>query len=668
MKKFLILTIFLQMLAGFGIAGAQAQELKFRVAEFYQDQQDLTGQEENRDDGDGALYAVIKVTSDNEDDDLSQFSFDFNYLKSSKEMRDGELWVFVQRNAKNVTIRREGFKAVKYSLSQTIKAGKTYRMKLSVQERVIQQRILQFKVTPADEKAIVKVKAEDTNEDYQLWGTVDAQGSIDRLLDTGTYLYEVSADNYKTAQGKVTLTNGSGNHVENVSLTPNFGFLEITDATGIAGAEVYLDNRKVGTIPYKSGRMECRNDYQLMISNGELYKTYNSTIEIRQGETTTISPRLESNFAETTIKVEDEAEIFLNGTSKGKGSWTGPLRAGTYNVECRLVNHVSSQKQIVVRPDVAETFIIEKPKPIEGSLYVKSNPSGAKIFLDGKNLGFTTPSKIDHVLIGEHKITIMMDNHKPEMRMVNIKQDETLTVDVKLSNMALMTIKSSPSGAELYIDGKYKGTTPFTEEMASGDYDIKLLKKQCKTLSRRVHLDSSNPEQTFSMDRQYQQPNQFYLQPSFQAGSNMGAGAAVGFFVANFNVELDALYGLDSETIYWNDQSGAHYPVEDKLTPLTLGAKLGWGLVFGTRMRVTPQAGASLLRVSGTGSNCHAVKGTVGVRADYILTNHVGVVVSPEYGLALSKSSVFDRLSAVSSKVKSWGSGFNCTVGIHIYF
>ena len=71
MKKFLILTIFLQMLAGFGIAGAQ--ELKFRVAEFYQDQQDLTGQEENRDDGDGALYAVIKVTSDNEDDDLSQF-------------------------------------------------------------------------------------------------------------------------------------------------------------------------------------------------------------------------------------------------------------------------------------------------------------------------------------------------------------------------------------------------------------------------------------------------------------------------------------------------------------------------------------------------------------------------------------------------------------------
>ena len=433
MKRILLLTIFLQILAGLGYI--RAQELKFRVAEFYQDQQDLTGQEENRDDGDGALYAVIKVTSDNEDDDLNQFSFDFNYMKSSKEMRDGELWVFVQRNAKNVTIRREGYKTLKYSLPQTIQAGKTYRMKLSVQQRIVQQRILQFIVNPANEGAIVKVKKEESTEDYQLWGTVDAQGSIDRLVETGEYLYEISADGYKAAIGKVTLANGSGNYVEKVSLTPNFGFLEIADDYGIAGAEVYVNNRKVGTIPYKSGRMECRNDYQLMISNGELYKTYNSIIEIRQGETTKISPRLQSNFAETTIKVQDEAEIFLNGTSKGKGSWTGPLRAGTYNVECRLPNHVSSQKQIVVKPDEAETFVIEKPKPIEGSLYVKSNPSGAKIILDGKDLGVCTPSKIDNVLIGSHKVTVMIDDNIHENIDINIIKDEIATVDVNLSDV-----------------------------------------------------------------------------------------------------------------------------------------------------------------------------------------------------------------------------------------
>lgn len=424
---------FLQMLAGFGIA--EAQESKFQVAEFYQDLQDLTAQEENRDDGDGSLYAVIKVTSDNEDDDLSQFTFDFNYLKCIKEMRDGELWIFVQRNAKNVTIRREGYRPIKYSLTETIKAGKTYRMKLSVKERVKQQRILQFKVTPANENAIVKVKKEGSNEDYQLWGTVDSQGSIDRLLVTGEYLYEILADSYKTVFGKVTLTNGSSNYVENVSLIPNFGYLEIADEYGIVGAEVYINNRKVGTVPYKSGRMECRNDYQLMISMGELYKTYDSTIEIRQGETTKISPRLQSNSAEITIKVQDEAEIFINGTSKDKGSWTGRLRVGLHNVECRLPNHVSSQKQIEVRKDVSETHVIDKPAPIEGSLYVKSNPSGAKIILDGKPLDVTTPTMIEHVMIGSHKVNIMLDKYNREIVDINVNKDEIATVDVKLSDV-----------------------------------------------------------------------------------------------------------------------------------------------------------------------------------------------------------------------------------------
>ena len=443
MRRLLLLMILVQLPACWN--GTQAQDLKFRIAEFYQDQQDLTAQEENREDGDGTPYAIIKVTSDNEDDDLSLFSFDFNNQRSTREMRDGELWLFVQRNAKYVTIRREGYRTLKNAaLGLTLQAGKTYRMKLSTQERIIQRRILQFKVTPANEKAIVKVKVEDSNEDYQLWGAVDANGSIDRLLETGAYVYEIVADGYEPSLGKVMLANG--NHVENVALTPNFGFLEITDASGIAGAEVYINNRKVGTIPYKSGRMECRNDYQLMISHGELYKTYNSTIEIRRGETTTISPRLQSNFAETTIKVEDEAEIVINGISKGKGSWKGPLCAGVHDVECRLPNHISSKKQIVVKVDVPETHILDKPTPIEGSLYVKSNPSGAKIFIDGRELGIVTPNKIDNVLIGSHKVTILFDDNKLHDVDIHINKDEIATVDVNLSDI-------NPTGRIFTIGG-----------------------------------------------------------------------------------------------------------------------------------------------------------------------------------------------------------------------
>lgn len=664
MKRLMLLNLLMLLFAGAGFV--EAQELRKFSMQCHQDPLDLTAQKEHKDDGDGYDYAVVKVTSDDDDVNLNDLTFRFGQMKSSKEMRDGELWYFVQRNAKNVRITGKGFKPVDQPLGLTIEAGKTYRMTLNFQKQKMVKRILQFKVSPANEGAIVKVKAEGAADDYQLWGTVDAQGCIDRLLPTGTYLYEVSAASYATAQGRVTLVKGEGNSVETVTLRPNFGYLEITDANGIAGAEVYVNNQKVGTVPYKSDRMECGSNYQLMISKGELYKTFSSTFEIRSGETTKLSPHLLSNFAETTIKVDNNAEIFVNGESKGKGSWTGPLSAGDYDIECRLPYHTPSTKQIEVKPDVSEIFIIDTPKPIEGILYVTSKPSGAKIQLDGKDLGKTPWNGA--VLIGKHQVAVMMDNYKTEIRDVDIRMNEESTVDVKLSDMARMTLKSNPSGAKLYINGDYKGTTPFTAEMTSGDYDVRLEKEQCRTLFRRVHLDSANPEKTFSLSRQYQQPSQFYLQPTLQVGGNTAAGIAIGCYLSNLNVEVDALYGMASETIYWNDANGNLAPAEDKLTPLNLAARLGWGFILDTRLRLTPQLGAGLVSVSGTESNCHAIKASFGVRADYVLTNHIGLVVAPEYGVALSKSNVFEMISANSSKVKGWGSGFNCRVGLNIYF
>ena len=446
MKRTHILTFFLLFCCGF----LRAQTSKFRVAEFYLDQQDMAAQLENRNDGDGYLYAVIKVTSDNEDDDLSRFSFDFNNMRHIKEVRDGELWLFVQRNAKYVTIRREGYKTItNHPLGQTVQAGKTYRLRLSVQAPKVTQRILQFKVTPPGEKAVVKVRAEGSAEGFQLWGEVDEQGSTDRLLPTGVYLYEVSAPGFSTSQGKVTLADGQGIYVERVNLRSNSGLLEVKGFGDMVGASVYVDDRKVGTIPYKSGRMECREDYRLMVSKGDLYKTYSTTFAIRQGETTTLSPVLVSNAAEVTLRVEGEAEIFLNGEFKGKGSWKGTLRAGAYDVECRLPQHVASSRQIVVKEDAPMTIDLDRPTPIEGSLYVRSTPSGARVFLDGKDLGVTTPYKVNHVLVGEHAVKVVSDGYRAEEQKVLVKQDEITQLDARLN-------KTSQASQTAVSDGKDK--------------------------------------------------------------------------------------------------------------------------------------------------------------------------------------------------------------------
>ena len=89
-------------------------KLKFSVVGFEQDLTDLSAQsaEYKKVDGSGSLYAIIKVTSTNPDDDLREYNFNFGSLKHIVEERDGELWLYVQKNAKTVTITRKGYAPV----------------------------------------------------------------------------------------------------------------------------------------------------------------------------------------------------------------------------------------------------------------------------------------------------------------------------------------------------------------------------------------------------------------------------------------------------------------------------------------------------------------------------------------------------------------------------
>lgn len=671
MRNRIFLIVWFCLLVGFNAIFAQ-QSLRLRVASFEIDQTDLTRPKTDK--GSGEPYALIKVTSDNSEDDLSAYRFDFGLLNSESELRDGELWVYVQKNAKRMTIMRTGYTTIrKYDMGYTLESGKVYRMELSAQTPEVKFRIVQFKVDPPSEHAIVKVKVEGTDSDYELWGSVDGNGSIDRRLETGNaYLYEVSADHFATSEGRIVLSNGDENHVENVKLTPNFGYLEVDDTYGIAGAEIYVNNRKIGTVPYTGKeRFDVRDDYHIMISNGELYKTYNGSFVIRRGETTKLSPKLESNFAETTLNVGNNAEIWINGAKKGQDHWTGPLKAGTYDIECRLNHHRSTRRQITVRPNVAETFTLDTPIPIIGNVYVTSNPSGASIKIDDKVVG-TTPNEIKSVLEGNHKLSVTLEGYRTEEKTIYVEEGKTTELSFILHDFAKFKISSSPR-SRLILNGEDVGSTPYSFEGASGEYDIMMTAPQCKTYHKKVLLKSSEPDFKINLLRQYQQPTNGYVHLGMQVGALMAAEATLGGYISNINVEASYLFGIDkSEEIYWNyaGTGSQQDPILCTYKPTAYGVKVGYGIISGTRMRITPQVGATIVSIKSDGgeSKCHVTSGTIGARLDYAITSHFGVYAAPELSLAISKSSIYEQLSEVSSKIKGWGNGFNARLGLSIFF
>jgi len=589
-RKFLLFGMVLLL-----ATAVSAQTQRIFIDAFTYDPLDQTAKEYPKKDINGNLYALVKVRPSAKD-----FKFDFGYIKSfDGGEHEGESWIYVAKNARKVTITREGYEPLKaIDLGLTLEAGQTYVMQLSYTAPKVKKQMLQFSVKPAGASAVVMIKAEEDSS-YELFGNTGNQGEVSKSLPYGKYLYQVIAGQYITSEGVVVLDNENETKIESVLLNPN--------------------------------------------------------------------------FAATTLSVDDDAEIYVDNELKGIRMWSGTLKAGDYNVETRKENHRSSIQRISVERGQSQSFQLNPPVPITGSVSLISTPSGAKIDIDGKEYG-RTPRNITDILIGKHMLTLSLEDHKVETFPIEVNEDQTSDINVSLSQIATMTIGSHPSGATLYIDGRLVGNTPYTSDMASGDYNLKLIKNKYHTFEKRVHLDVSMPKQNITMSRQYQNMSYFYLQPTFQVGTCMAIGGGVGIYLKNINMEASFLTGLNHcENIYWNyveSDTSMEPRMDNYKMQYYISGKVGYGIIFGTRLRLTPQLGIGVVNINGdedTG-NGYALTGSIGARLEYALSSVFGVYLAPEGTFALFQSKFFKQVADVSSKVKAWATGANCRMGFYIYF
>ncbi len=651
---------------------ASAQGQKIYIEEFTHDPLSTTAQNMQKYDGSGNLYSIIKVRSNNGTVVSREFKFSFGNMASSDAgQHEDEIWLYVQKNARKISITRSGFIPLRnVDLGMTVGEGQTYILTLSYVEPqdIVKKQWLSFSITPTDANAVIKVKR-DGDKEYEIWGQTK-DGTDARNLECGRYQYQIVADTYDISEGVVTLNNPNKTHTEYIELRPNYGYLQIDDTYGATGAQIYVDNKFIGTLPYKEDKKWASGEYAISITNGELYKTYNDKFKITRSRTTILKPQLEYNAAEIRLTVDADAQIFLDHQLLGTREWRGPLKAGKYEVECRADKHVPTFKTITVVANKAQDIHLEAPKPITGELSITSSPLNAEIKIDGKVVG-TTPMTIRDLIIGEHTIELSLKNHKSEKRDFEILEGKTCEMNITLSDITNMTINTQPIGASIYLNGVSKGTTPYSEVLPSGDYDVRLVHNKYVEYNERVHFDSSNPNLTFSMQRQYMMPTSFYIQPTFQVGSYMSFGASVGGYLSNFNIEASYLLGTSEETLYWNyinNANGAE-PVKESFSANHFDARIGYGFIFGTRFRTTPQIGLGISMLSGDqDSEGHAISGTVGIRLEYALASCIGLSLTPEYGMIFKKSDVFSAISEASSTVKNWGGGANLKMGVFLFF
>ena len=179
-------------------------------------------------------------------------------------------------------------------------------------------------------------------------------------------------------------------------------------------------------------------------------------------------------------------------------------------------NRTSPDSEILLDTETRSVYI-NQSAPSTGSLYVTSDPSGARIDIDGSYRG-TTPIILSGMTTGLHTIIISQSGYNDYFTTATVYAGQIRTVSGTLipltpapDQTGSLSLISYPSGADVFIDGSYRGVTPVTlSGLTTGSHTIIISQsgytdysttatvyaEQTRTVS--VTLISSNPAPAYT--------------------------------------------------------------------------------------------------------------------------------------------------------------------------
>jgi len=190
------------------------------------------------------------------------------------------------------------------------------------------------------------------------------------------------------------------------------------------------------------------------------------------------------------ISIETEpqgCEIIINGQKIGASPYSGVLTSGEHQLELRKELYHTAVLSFSL--EAGETKNIKQMlDPKFGYLNITSIPQGTKITIDGKMYGKTPLSNIK-LMSGRHKIKAEKELYHPHSATYDVQDAEEKKVELVLSPaFGKLHITSSPEeGAEVYVDGQKRGTTPYVfDPCPSGKYLIEVKKQYYNTVTEQV--------------------------------------------------------------------------------------------------------------------------------------------------------------------------------------
>jgi len=153
------------------------------------------------------------------------------------------------------------------------------------------------------------------------------------------------------------------------------------------------------------------------------------------------------------------AKLTLNGAPAGSTPYQNQtLKPGRYAVVASKEGFENYSGEATVRAgEIAPLEVTLKALTVTGRLNIKSDPEGATIFLDGRDLG-ATPNDLNNIAAGSHQITLRKKGYKDYATTVTVAPQQLQTVEALLEMLiGTLQVLVKPFGS-IYVDDELKKT------------------------------------------------------------------------------------------------------------------------------------------------------------------------------------------------------------------
>lgn len=186
-----------------------------------------------------------------------------------------------------------------------------------------------------------------------------------------------------------------------------------------------------------------------------------------------------------------KAKISINGDPKGETPLNLPLALNKhFDLSLEKEGYQPIKKEILTSPDnLHYVFEMTQNKPVFGAVKIDTNPSGAKVTVNGKDTGQTTPAIIDELPFEKDaEIGLSKEGYLPYTKTVSINQvSQDMKVSLKKKGPTLK-INVIPSNATIFLNKKSYGKV-ITDLTKNQTYTLRIESKGYLPEERKIKID-----------------------------------------------------------------------------------------------------------------------------------------------------------------------------------